>query len=81
MTRTPRSSNTSRLALSLRTETNMTAQICERLTYQGESLGMCTSPLSDFFAYSDSWPRFARTDTGLWRNYIGTWEIWGLVSI
>ena len=53
----------------------MTAQIGERLTYQGESLIMCTSPLSDFFVYGDSWPRFARTNTGLWRNYIGTWEI------
>jgi hypothetical protein len=53
----------------------MTAQTRERLTYQGESLGMCTSPLSDFFAYSGNWPRFARTDTSLWRHYIGTWEI------
>jgi hypothetical protein len=77
MTRTPRSSDTSLLALSPRTETNMTAQIREKLIYQGEGLGMCTSPLSDFFAYSGNWPRFARTDTGLWRNYIGTWEILG----
>ena len=74
MTRTPTSSSTNLLALNPRTETNMTAQTYERLTYQGESLGMCTSPLSDFFAYSDSWPRFARTDTSLWRHYIGTWE-------
>jgi hypothetical protein len=55
----------------------MTAQIRERLTYQGESLGICTAPLNDFFTFVGKWPRFARTDTGLWRNYVGTWEILG----
>ena len=53
----------------------MTAQTRERLTYQGESLGMCTSPLGDFFSFCDNWPRFAQTDTSLWRNFVGTWEI------
>jgi len=53
----------------------MTAQIEERLISLGESLGMCTEPLNDFFTFSESRPRFARTNTALWRNYIGTWEI------
>lgn len=53
----------------------MTAQIGERLVYQGESLGMCTEPLNDFFTFDCSRPRFARTNTALWRNYVGTWEI------
>jgi hypothetical protein len=57
----------------------MTAQIGERLTYQGESLIMCTSPLSDFFVYGDSWPRFARTNTALWRTFIAPWEECGVM--
>ena len=52
----------------------MTAQIEERLIYLGERLGMCTEPLNDFFTFGGSKPRFARTSTALWRNYVGTWE-------
>lgn len=53
----------------------MTAQIEERLIYLGERLGMCTEPLNDFFTFGGCRPRFARTITALWRNYVGTWEI------
>ena len=28
----------------------MTAQIAEKLLYQGERVAMCTNPLSDYFA-------------------------------
>jgi len=28
----------------------MTAQIAERLLYQGEMLSMCTNPLNDYFS-------------------------------
>jgi len=53
----------------------MTAQIGERLFYEGESLSMCSEPLNDFFTFSGNRLRFARTNTALWRNYVGTWEI------
>lgn len=53
----------------------MTAQIEERLAYQGESLSMCSEPLGNYFYFSGVKPKFARTNTALWRNYVGTWEI------
>ena len=53
----------------------MTGQIGERLMYQGEDLEMCSEPLNHFFTFGGSKPRFAWTNTALWRNYIGTWEI------
>ena len=53
----------------------MTAQIAERLRYQGEDVAMCTNPLSDFFAMGGFNPRFESNSTALWRGYVGRWEI------
>ena len=53
----------------------MTAQIAERLRYQGEEVAMCTNPLSDFFAMGGFNPRFESNSTALWRGYVGRWEI------
>lgn len=53
----------------------MTAQIAERLRYQGEDVAMCTNPLSDFFAMGGFNPRFESHSTVLWRGYVGRWEI------
>lgn len=53
----------------------MTAQIAERLCYQGEDVAMCTNPLSDFFAMGGFNPRFEPNSTALWRGYVGRWEI------
>ncbi|MFA6312659.1 MAG: hypothetical protein WC681_14350 [Sterolibacterium sp.] len=53
----------------------MTAQLEERLIYQGVDLAMCSEPLDHYFALVGSKPNFARSNTALWRNYIGTWEI------
>ena len=53
----------------------MTAQIAERLHYQGEDVAMCTNPLSDYFAMGGTNPRFESNCTALWRGYIGSWEI------
>ncbi len=36
----------------------MTAQIAERLLYQGQSLSMCSNPLGDYFAMGGERPRF-----------------------
>jgi len=53
----------------------MTAQIAERLRYQGEDVAMCTNPLSDYFAMGGTNPRFESNCTALWRGYVGSWEI------
>lgn len=53
----------------------MTAQIAERLRYEGEDVAMCTNPLNDYFAMGGVNPRFERASTALWRGYVGSWEI------
>jgi len=53
----------------------MTAQISEKLLFEGEKHAMCTNPLSDFRALGGELPRFASNCTALWRGYVGTWEI------
>lgn len=54
----------------------MTAQISENLRYEGKDCSMCSTPLSDYFAFGGKRPDF---DTGrctaLWRGYVGQWEI------
>jgi hypothetical protein len=53
----------------------MTAQIPERLTYQGNEHAMCTNPLSDYFSMVGESPNFEMSCTALWRGYVGSWEI------
>jgi hypothetical protein len=55
----------------------MTAQIAEKLLYQGESFRMFSKPLSDYFAQGGFKPDFSVTCTALWRGYVGDWEILG----
>jgi hypothetical protein len=53
----------------------VTAQISERLHYQGEEVAMCTNPLGDYFAMGGYNPRFQSNCSALWRGYVGSWEI------
>ena len=53
----------------------MTAQIAEKLRYEGEDVAMCTNPLSDYFALGGINPRFESNCTALWRGYVGRWEL------
>lgn len=53
----------------------MTAQISERLIYEGQQLSMCTNPLSLYFAMGGDGPKFEYNCTALWRGYVGTWEV------
>ena len=53
----------------------MTAQIGEKLIFEGREVSMCSEPLSDYFAFGGSNPEFEFTCTALWRGYVGTWEI------
>ena len=53
----------------------MTAQISEKLTYEGRQLSMCSEPLSDYFSLAGIRPGFESNCTALWRGYVGEWEI------
>jgi|CryBogDrversion2_7_1035282.scaffolds.fasta_scaffold24592_2 hypothetical protein len=53
----------------------MTAQITEKLIYEGERYAMCTNPLDVYLSLSDLGIEFESTSTALWRGYVGTWEI------
>lgn len=53
----------------------MTAQIAERLHYQGGEVGMCTTPLCHYFTMAGITPPFESNCTALWRGYVGSWEI------
>jgi len=53
----------------------MTAQISEKLLFEGEKHAMCTNPLGDYGALGRGLPKFASNCTALWRGYVGTWEI------
>ena len=53
----------------------MTAQISEKLIYEGQQLSMCTNPLGLYFAMGGDGPNFDYNCTALWRGYVGTWEI------
>ena len=55
----------------------MTAQIAERLHYEGREVSMCSEPLADYFALAGIAPDFGADCTALWRGYVGTWEILG----
>ena len=54
----------------------MTAQIAESLIYEGKQVSMCSTPLSDYFAFGGKRPDFDTWYcTALWRGYTGEWEI------
>jgi hypothetical protein len=53
----------------------MTAQVHERLRYQGEDHHMCSEPLGDYLEISSWEAMFMPVHTALWRAYIGSWEI------
>ncbi len=53
----------------------MTAQIAERLVFEGRELALLANPLTDFFEQGGINPGFQSTSTALWRGYVGTWEI------
>jgi len=53
----------------------MTAQISEKLLYEGEMHSMCSEPLEVYFALGGNNPGFQSYCTALWRGYVGSWEI------
>lgn len=53
----------------------MTAQIGEKLHYEGHYVTMCTEPLNDYFFFAGIESKFKSNCTALWRGYVGLWEI------
>ena len=53
----------------------MTSQFPEKLVYNGEDVGMCSTPLDDYFTLINWQPDFLVNCTGLWRGYVGGWLI------
>lgn len=53
----------------------MTAQIPERLHYQGREGDMCAEPLEHYVAMGGDLPAFRPPHTGLGRGYLGRWRI------
>lgn len=53
----------------------MTAQVTERLIFEGREHSMCSQPLADFFGLGGKRPDFRSPHTGCWRGYIGTWKV------
>lgn len=55
----------------------MTAQVYERLIYDGSEHMMAAEPLSDYFTLGGHDPGFVTPHTACWRGYVGTWEVVG----
>lgn len=55
----------------------MTAQIPEKLIYQGEELKLFTEPLESYFQQQGHRPKLPMLHTACYRGYVGTWQIEG----
>ncbi len=53
----------------------MTAQLSERLDFDGETLAMTATPLSVVAGKLHKQIRLAPAHTALWRAYVGSWEL------
>ena len=52
-----------------------TAQIPERIVYEGTEGFLFTNPLESYFSKENPRPEFASPHTACWRGYVGAWEI------
>ena len=53
----------------------MTAQVSEKLLFEGEELSLCNEPLELFIEKNPMTVPFMAPHTALWRGYVGTWAI------
>ena len=63
------------LVLLLATPAWPTAQIPEKIVYEGTEGFLFTNPLETYFTRDNARPEFAAPHTACWRGYIGSWEI------
>ena len=52
-----------------------TAQIPERIVYEGTEGSLFTEPLESYFGKDNPRPDFAAPHTACWRGYVAAWEI------
>jgi len=52
-----------------------TAQIPEKIVYEGTEGFLFTNPLETYFTKDNPRPEFAAPHTACWRGYVGSWEI------
>jgi len=52
-----------------------TAQVPERIVYEGTEGFLFTDPLESYFTRDNPRPKFASPHTACWRGYIASWEI------
>jgi hypothetical protein len=52
-----------------------TAQIPERIVYEGTEGFLFTEPLESYFTRDNPRPEFVAPHTACWRGYVGAWEI------
>lgn len=53
----------------------MTAQVSEKLLFNGQQLRLCEVPLNAYFALTGAAPKFRAETSACWRGYVGTWDI------
>lgn len=54
----------------------MTAQVPEKLNFEGQTHSLCTEPLKQYFELAGVKSPFDDFySTALWRGYVGTWDI------
>jgi hypothetical protein len=63
------------LVLMIATPAWPTAQIPERIVYEGTEGFLFTNPLESYFGKDNPRPEFTAPHTACWRGYVGTWEI------
>jgi hypothetical protein len=51
----------------------MTAQVSEKLLYEGKAISLCTEPLALYLKQNGI--EFQSPHTANWRGYVGTWEV------
>lgn len=57
--------------------TQVTAQIADKLQYQGRSYNLLANPLENLFTRRRYKPDFRVPHTGMWRGYVATWLVEG----
>jgi hypothetical protein len=53
----------------------MTAQVSERLLYEGQAVPLRSTPLASYLKQGGKQGAFQSTSTANWRGYVGSWEI------
>ena len=53
----------------------MTAQVAERLIFEGKEHALLSNPMTDYFDLGGHKPDFQATSSATWCGYVGSWEV------